>query len=160
MCYGGSRATGSPPTEARMESDTEVKRTPTILIVDDFDDNRQMYAEFLAYAGYQVVEASNGLEAIERANASMPDLIVMDLSLPVLDGWEATRRLKNDSRTRHIPVVALTGHALEGHSAGARAAGCDAFLVKPCLPEKLLEMVHGVLAKAAVDPAPSTPPRP
>jgi two-component system, cell cycle response regulator DivK len=145
-----------------MESDTDVKRTPTILIVDDFDDNRQMYAEFLAYAGFQVVEASNGVEAIERAIATVPDVIVMDLSLPVLDGWEATRRLKSEPKTRHIPVVALTGHALEGHSAGAREAGCDAFLVKPCLPEKLLDMVHGILAKAAARSSvpPGVPPRP
>jgi CheY-like chemotaxis protein len=119
----------------------------TVLIVDDFDDNRQMYAEFLSYSGYRVLEASNGAEAIARATEHLPDLIVMDLSLPVLDGWEATRRLKNDPRTRHIPVVALTGHALEGHSQGARDAGCDAFLAKPCLPDKLLETVRTMLER-------------
>jgi two-component system cell cycle response regulator DivK len=121
----------------------------TVLIVDDFDDNRQMYAEFLAYSGYRVLEASNGAEAIAQATEHLPDLIVMDLSLPVLDGWEATRRLKSDPRTRHIPVVALTGHALEGHSQGARAAGCDAFLAKPCLPDKLLETVRTMLEQVA-----------
>jgi CheY-like chemotaxis protein len=123
----------------------------TVLIVDDFDDNRQMYAEFLAYSGFQVLEAANGEEALAKATEHVPDLVVMDLSLPVLDGWEATRRLKGDPRTRHIPVVALTGHALEGHSQGAREAGCDAFLAKPCLPDKLLETVKAMLAK--------TPPR-
>ena len=122
---------------------------PTVLIVDDFDDNRQMYAEFLAYSGFRVLEASNGAEAVEKATEHLPDLIVMDLSLPVLDGWEATRRLKSDPRTRHIPVIALTGHALEGHSQGARAAGCDAFLAKPCLPDKLLDTVRAMLDKAA-----------
>ena len=118
---------------------------PIILIVDDFDDNRQMYAEFLTYSGCQVLEAANGAEAIAKAKESVPDLIVMDLSLPVLDGWEATRRLKSDPKTRHIPVIALTGHALEGHSEGARQAGCDGFLAKPCLPEKLLDTVRQML---------------
>jgi two-component system cell cycle response regulator DivK len=127
---------------------------PLVLIVDDFDDNRQMYAEYLKYCGFRVAEASNGMEAVEQAIALVPDVVVMDLSLPVLDGWEATRRLKGDSRTRHIPVVALTGHALEGHSQGAREAGCDAFLAKPCLPEKLLETVERMLpAKAAAGAA-------
>jgi len=119
---------------------------PTVLIVDDFDDNRQMYAEFLTYSGYRVLEASNGAEAVDKATNLLPDLVVMDLSLPVLDGWEATRRLKGDPRTRHIPVVALTGHALDEHSNEARSAGCDAFLAKPCLPEKLLETVRRLLS--------------
>src|SRR5262245_35527060 len=87
-----------------------------ILLVDDFDDNREMYAEYLEYSGFRVTQASNGHEALARAFEQPPDLIVMDLSLPGMDGWEATRRLKADSRTKSIPVVALTGHALEGHS--------------------------------------------
>jgi two-component system, cell cycle response regulator DivK len=123
-----------------------------VLIVDDFEDNRAMYAEFLRYSGFEVIEASNGVEAIERATSCAPDAIVMDLSLPVLDGWEATRRLKADARTRHIPVIALTGHALEGHSQGAREAGCDWFLAKPCLPETLLETLNNLLSG---DPRPS-----
>jgi CheY-like chemotaxis protein len=127
---------------------------PTILVVDDFDDNRQMYAEFLGYSGFKVIEASNGVEAVDKATDALPDVIVMDLSLPVLDGWEATRRLKADARTRHIPVLALTGHALEGHSKGARAAGCDAFLVKPCLPDKLLDAVKSILAARAAGSSP------
>ncbi len=121
----------------------------TVLIVDDFEDNRAMYAEFLRYSGFEVIEAADGLEAVEKATSSLPDLVVMDLSLPVLDGWEATRRLKGDPRTRHIPVVALTGHALEGHSQGAREAGCDGFLAKPCLPETLLATVEKMLSGAA-----------
>jgi two-component system, cell cycle response regulator DivK len=130
-----------------MKSDPTGDKARTVLIVDDFEDNRAMYAEFLRFSGYEVVEASNGLEAIQKATSFMPDLVVMDLSLPVLDGWEATRRIKADPRTGHIPVVALTGHALEGHSQGARAAGCDGFLAKPCLPETLLETVQQLLAK-------------
>jgi CheY-like chemotaxis protein len=125
-----------------------------ILIVDDFDDNRQMYAEFLSYFGFTVLEASNGVEAVDKAIDALPDIIVMDLSLPVLDGWEATRRLKADARTQHIPVLALTGHALEGHSKGALAAGCDAFLVKPCLPDRLLETVNSILAARAAGSSP------
>jgi CheY-like chemotaxis protein len=120
-----------------------------VLIVDDFEDNRAMYAEYLRYSGLDVVEAKNGAEAIEMSRTEMPDLVVMDLSLPVIDGWEATRRIKRDPVTREIPIIALTGHALEGHSQGAREAGCEGFLAKPCLPEKLLETVNEVLAKHA-----------
>jgi len=126
---------------------------PTVLIVDDFEDNRAMYAEFLTYSGYKVLEATNGAEAVDKATELVPDVVVMDLSLPVLDGWEATRRLKANPRTRHIPVLALTGHALEGHSQGARQAGCDEFLAKPCLPETLLDTVRKVLG----GPPPSSP---
>lgn len=118
---------------------------PLVLVVDDFPDNREMYTQFLEFSGLRVAEAQNGLEALERAFALLPDLIVMDLSLPGLDGWEATRRLKADARTRAIPVIALTGHALAGHSKGAMEAGCDAFITKPCLPERLLEEIKAML---------------
>jgi CheY-like chemotaxis protein len=114
---------------------------PLILVVDDFEDNRAMYAEYLSYSGYRVEQASNGQEAVELTRRLMPDIVVMDLSLPVMDGWEATRRLKADDLTKHIPVIALTGHALAGHSRGAEEAGCDAFLAKPCLPERLVAKV-------------------
>jgi CheY-like chemotaxis protein len=119
---------------------------PLVLVVDDFDDNRAMYAEFLRYSGLDVAEASNGAEAIEKTTSMLPDLVVMDLSLPVIDGWEATRRIKDNPATSGIPILALTGHALEGHSADARRAGCDGFLAKPCLPEVLLDAVHALLA--------------
>ena len=118
---------------------------PLILLVDDFEDNREMYAEYLRFAGYRVAEASTGHEALDKAFSLAPDLIVMDLSLPGIDGWEATRRLKADDRTKRIPVVALTGHALAGHSKGARDAGCDAFVTKPCLPEDLEKEIKRVL---------------
>jgi len=113
--------------------------------VDDFPDNRQMYAEFLAFSGLRVAEAANGHEALEKAGDLLPDLIVMDLSLPGIDGWEATRRLKSDVRTKHILVMALTGHALAGHSKGAIEAGCDAFVTKPCLPDRLLDEIKRML---------------
>jgi two-component system, cell cycle response regulator DivK len=121
------------------------KATPLILIVDDFADNREMYTQFLEFSGFRVAEAQNGHEALDKAFELHPDLIVMDLSLPGLDGWEATRRLKADDRTRGIPVIALTGHALAGHSKGAMDAGCDAFITKPCLPERLMEEIKSML---------------
>jgi CheY-like chemotaxis protein len=104
-----------------------------------------MYSEYLSYSGYEVIEAKNGVEALEAAQTKSPDIIIMDLSLPVMDGWEATRRLKADERTRKIPVVALTGHALAGHSKGARDAGCDSFLAKPCLPDQLVAEIKRML---------------
>jgi two-component system cell cycle response regulator DivK len=125
---------------------TEIDKKPLVLVVDDFADNREMYSEYLTYSGYDVIEAKNGKEALEAAQARAPDIIIMDLSLPVMDGWEATRRLKADDRTRRIPVVALTGHALAGHSQGAREAGCDSFLAKPCLPDQLVAEIKRMLA--------------
>jgi two-component system, cell cycle response regulator DivK len=120
---------------------------PLILVVDDFQDNREMYAEYLEFSGYRVGTATNGQEAIDRANELRPDVIVMDLSLPVLDGWEATRRLKAGPLTKDVPVIALTGHALKGHSQGAKEAGCDTFLAKPCLPQTLVEAINQLLDK-------------
>lgn len=121
--------------------------SPLVLVVDDFQDNREMFAEFLSLSGFRVAEASTGREALDRAFALIPDVILMDLSLPELDGWEATRCLKGDSRTAHIPIVALTGHALADHSREAKDAGCDAFLTKPCLPEVLVVEIRRMLKK-------------
>jgi len=120
-------------------------RKALVLVVDDFADNREMYSEYLSFSGYEVMEAKNGREAIDAANARLPDIIIMDLSLPVMDGWEATRRLKADEKTKKIPVVALTGHALAGHSKGAKEAGCDSFLAKPCLPDQLVAEIRRML---------------
>lgn len=122
---------------------------PRVLIVDDYPDAREMYSEYLQFSGFDVVEAANGMEALQRAVDTEPDIILMDLSLPVMDGWEATIRLKADKRTATIPVVALTGHALAGISEGARKAGCDAFVTKPCLPEDLVKEIKKVLDESA-----------
>jgi len=116
-----------------------------ILVVDDYQDAREMYAEYLQYSGFRVAEARNGNEAVAQARSLKPDLILMDLSLPGMDGWEATRVLKADEETRHIPIVALTGHALAGASEGARKAGCDSFVTKPCLPDDLVVEVRRML---------------
>jgi CheY-like chemotaxis protein len=118
---------------------------PLILVVDDYQDAREMYAEYLQFSGFRVAEARNGNEALEQAFALKPDLILMDLSLPGMDGWEATRVLKADDRTKNIPVVALTGHALAGASEGAKKAGCDSFVTKPCLPDDLVVEVRRML---------------
>jgi CheY-like chemotaxis protein len=118
------------------------------MVVDDYPDAREMYSEYLEYCGFDVIQAANGMEALHRAADTNPDIILMDLSLPVMDGWEATRRLKADKRTAKIPVVALTGHALAGISEGARKAGCDAFVTKPCLPEDLVKEIRRVLEES------------
>ena len=120
-------------------------KPPLILVVDDYQDAREMYAEYLQFSGFRVAEARNGNEAVEKAFALKPDLILMDLSLPGMDGWEATRRLKADEATKRIPVVALTGHALAGASEGAKKAGCDSFVTKPCLPDDLVVEVRRML---------------
>ena len=120
-------------------------KTPLILIVEDYEDARELYAQYLQFSGFRVAQARNGNEAVQQALALKPDLILMDLSLPDMDGWEATRRLKADDSTRHIPIVALTGHALAGAFDGARRAGCDAFVTKPCLPDELVVEVRRIL---------------
>ena len=120
-------------------------RKPVVLLVDDYPDAREMYAEYLEFSGFEIVQAGNGVEAIDRAHDSHPDVILMDLSLPVMDGWEATRRLKADDETKQIPVLAVTGHALTGVSNDAKNAGCDGFITKPCLPEDLVTEIRKVL---------------
>ena len=124
----------------------EAADSPLVLVVDDFLDAREMYAQYFEFSGFRVAEASNGAEAVQMALELTPQVILMDLSMPGMDGWEATRRLKADRRTRDIPVIALTGHALTGFSESAKLAGCDAFVTKPCLPDTLVEEVRRLLA--------------
>ncbi len=97
-------------------------------------------------SGFDVIEAGNGVDAIAHTTSHAPDVVLMDLSLPVLDGWEATRRLKSDARTAHIPVVALTAHDGSGELQRATRAGCDWFVPKPCPPDALITEVRRVLA--------------
>jgi two-component system, cell cycle response regulator DivK len=120
---------------------------PLVLIADDTEDVRTICAEYLEFHGYQVVTAADGQEALDRAFAHPPDLVVMDLSMPVLDGLEATRRLKADERTRHVPVIALTAHAMRSSLAEALAAGFDAVVTKPCLPKDLEAEISRQLAR-------------
>ncbi len=120
--------------------------SPFVLVVEDYPDAREMYSEYLRFSGFRVAEARNGEEALEKAFTLRPDVVLMDLALPLMDGWEATRRLKSDPRTSQILVVALTGHALAGHQEGARRAGCDSFVTKPCLPDELVDEIRRLLA--------------
>jgi CheY-like chemotaxis protein len=134
-----------PETVARRDEPAAGATGPLVLIVDDVQDNRMIYVLFLKFSGFRIAEAENGEEALRQAERLLPDAIVMDLSLPVMDGWEATRRLKRDPRTKTIPVIALTGHALPEHAQAAREAGCDLVITKPCLPDQLLEAIRRIL---------------
>ena len=120
---------------------------PLVLLVEDQLELRQMYVQQLELGGFDVIEAENGADAVTNTAAHVPDVVLMDLSLPVLDGWEATRRLKADARTAHIPVVALTAHDGSGELERATNAGCDWFVPKPCPPDALITEIRRVLAR-------------
>lgn len=109
-----------------------------ILVVEDDRDLRELYATHFESEGFRVATAADGEQGLRRAYELLPSVIVMDLSLPRLDGWEATRRLKRDWRTARIPIIACTGQVLRGAVEEAIVAGCDAYVTKPCLPEHLL----------------------
>jgi CheY-like chemotaxis protein len=125
---------------------TADRSRPLVLIVEDQADLRQLYVQHLSLSGFDVIEAANGADALASTAAQGPDLVLMDLSLPIVDGWEATRRLKNDQRTAHIPVVALTAHDGAGELERATDAGCDWFVPKPCPPDALITELRRVLA--------------
>ena len=118
-----------------------------ILYVEDNDDNVYMLRGRLTRAGFEVAVATDGAQGVAMAVSAAPDLILMDLSLPVLDGWEATRRLKSAPDTRAIPVIALSAHAMEGDRAKALAAGCDDYDTKPVDLPRLLGKIRALLAK-------------
>ena len=118
---------------------------PLVLVVDDAKDTRVIYAESLRFRGYRVEEASDGQEALERVSASMPDVVILDLKLPVIDGCEATRRLKIGPATKAIPIIVLSGHLLEESRLAALAAGADIYLTKPCLPDDLARHIDELL---------------
>ena len=120
-------------------------RAPLVLLVEDYKDTREMYAEYLRFSGYRVEEAEDGFEAIAKALQFAPDIILMDLALPRMDGWEATRELKRSPATRGIPVVAITGHALKSHETRAMEAGCDSFMAKPCAPDCVVNEIQRLL---------------
>ena len=125
--------------------------TPLVLIVDDYAEGREICAEYLAFRGFRVATAEDGIEALEKTRDLLPDVILMDLSLPRLDGWEASRTLKGDERTRHIPIIALTAHALSSARDRAVAAGCDSVVTKPCLPRRLEAEVRHHLGMPPVE---------
>jgi two-component system cell cycle response regulator DivK len=111
-----------------------------VMVVEDDMDNRRIVVKVLSTEGYRVVEACDGVEALARVREELPDLIFMDLALPHMDGWEATRQLKLDPTTRAIPVVALTAFAMRGDEEHARAAGCDDYVPKPVRPAAIRDI--------------------
>jgi len=121
----------------------------TVLIVEDNELNRDMLSRRLVKRGYHVILALDGAQGVESARSALPHLILMDMSLPVLDGWEATRQLKAAPETRDIPIIALTAHAMAGDEQRARAAGCDDFDTKPVELTRLLEKMARLLHRRA-----------
>lgn len=126
---------------------------PKILLVEDNEMNRDMLSRRLERKGYTVVIALDGAEGLQKARSDTPDLILMDMSLPVVDGWEATRQLKADQTTRAIPIIALTAHAMATDEQKAREAGCDDFDTKPIELPRLLGKMEALLKTAKPDGA-------
>jgi CheY-like chemotaxis protein len=121
---------------------------PLVLIADDNADDRDLYATLLRLHCYQVATADNGQQAIDEAFALGPAVIVMDVTMPDIDGWTACRLLKDDPRTANIPIIVLTGHSGGEAEARAKAAGCNTYLVKPCLPENLVAEIERQLSRS------------
>ena len=122
--------------------DDPVPTGQTLLLVEDNEDNRIIYSTVLRHLGYQVIEAQDGVEAVELARTTQPDLILMDISIPRMDGWEATRILRGDSRTSAIPIVALTAHALADDRERAAEVGFSSYLAKPIEPRVVVAEVR------------------
>jgi two-component system cell cycle response regulator DivK len=116
-----------------------------ILVVEDQEDNRQILRDLLGSVGYDMIEADNGEDAIRIAAAERPDLILMDIQLPTLDGYEATRRIKADPALKAIPIIVVTSYALSGDQEKARAVGCDDYVTKPYSPRALLAKIRQYL---------------
>jgi two-component system, cell cycle response regulator DivK len=130
------------PTMSGVSSGPSV---PMILVVDDTLDARELYAEYLRIAGLRAEVAEDGYDAVAKATALRPSVIIMDLAMPRMDGWEATRRLKSNPATRDIPIIALTGHVIERSRERAIEAGADGYLTKPCFPDSMLAEVQRVM---------------
>ena len=120
-----------------------------ILIVEDQEDNRMIMRDVLSSAGYDLIEAANGEDGVKLAHSERPDLILMDIQLPIIDGYEATRQIKGSTVLKSIPIIAVTSYALSGDQAKARAAGCDGYISKPFSPRELLARVREYLPDAA-----------
>ncbi|HVS03350.1 MAG TPA: response regulator [Thermoanaerobaculia bacterium] len=125
---------------------------PLVLVVDDYAEGREICAEYLTLRGYRVDTAADGVEALAKVEGVVPDAIIMDLSLPRMDGWEATRRLRKDDRMRNTPIIALTAHAVPAARESALEAGCDAVVIKPCVPRDLEEEVRRHLERRRTSP--------
>lgn len=130
------------------QHEPNVTARPLILLVDDFEDALVIYGQYLDHCGYRVVVARNGAEAVSAAQIHRPELILLDLRMPVMSGTDALRVIRADSALAGIPVVALTAHALEDERKEALAAGFDYVISKPCLPDQLVEVVRTILRSA------------
>jgi CheY-like chemotaxis protein len=128
------------------------QKPPLVLVVDDYSDTRDMYAQYLDWAGMRAETAENGRQAVRRALRAHPAVIVMDLAMPVLDGWEATRILHADPRTKDIPIIVLTGNAQPDQKKRAQECGALLVLTKPCAPRDLHEVVLKVIAESKAAP--------
>ena len=122
--------------------------TKRILVVEDTEDNRQIIRDLLTSFDYQLIEAADGAEGVAMAQKEHPDLILMDIQLPVIDGYEATRRIRAIPELAHVPIIAVTSYALSGDEAKTRAAGCDGYVAKPFSPRQLLAKVREFLPEA------------
>jgi two-component system cell cycle response regulator DivK len=116
--------------------------TRRVLVIEDTEDNRQIVRDLLTSAGYEIVEAADGESGVAMAASVQPDIILMDIQLPVMDGYEATRRIRADPATAQIPIIAVTSYALAGDEAKARDAGCAGYIAKPFSPRRLLAIVR------------------
>ena len=121
--------------------------TKRILVIEDQEDNRAILRDLLTSAGFSVLEAVNGAEGVTKAKTELPDLILMDIQMPIMDGYEATRRIKAEVATASIPIIAVTSYALSGDEVRAREAGCNGYVAKPFSPRQLLGQVRGFLDK-------------
>jgi two-component system, cell cycle response regulator DivK len=119
--------------------------TKRILVVEDTEDNRRILRDLLTRAGFELIEAVDGESGVSMATLHRPDLILMDIQLPIFDGYEATRRIKANPDTRNIPIIAVTSYALSGDETKALAAGCDGYVAKPFSPRRILAMVQEFL---------------
>jgi two-component system cell cycle response regulator DivK len=119
--------------------------TKRILVVEDQEDNRQILRDLLETSGYELVEVEDGLQAVAAVAKQRPDLILMDIQLPSIDGYEATRRIRSNADNKSIPIIAVTSYALTGDEAKALAAGCDAYVAKPFSPRQLLAKIRDYL---------------
>jgi CheY-like chemotaxis protein len=119
----------------------------SVLLVEDVADTREMYADYLRHCGFNVTTATTGAEALDAAREQTPDVILMDVTMPGLDGWTATKLLKNDPSTRNVPVLILTAHVFAEHRAKSEEAGADGFIGKPCMPDELAREITAALQR-------------
>jgi CheY-like chemotaxis protein len=130
-----------------MRTPNPAARTPLVLVVDDYPDVREMYSDYLKFEGFRVATAATGPEALDVARTERPDVILMDVTMPGMDGFTATERIKEDPRLASVPVLILTAHVFAEYEERARAAGCNGFIRKPCLPDELARAVRAAIRR-------------